>query len=263
MAKLNTRHPLRHLVASMVLLLSALNVLTAQAADSPANGDSDRYRAEIVLFERNVNPASLVERMSNEPLPTLPDDARTLWVDTPDGSPYTDMDLIDGNKLFLASAAARLRSHGYKVLLTTGWNGSFPPGYQSKPLIVKLGEQVQGYSKVEGYIQISRQRYLHVTANLTELQFVQAQLAPVGAGPNQPPAQAEQSSSTPVLFPEPMDSPPTQQVPQVLTWLKETRRMRSQEIHYLDSPTLGLLVYFQPLSSGPDSTQADTTASSQ
>ncbi|MEH6562213.1 MAG: CsiV family protein, partial [Marinobacter sp.] len=29
------------------------------------------------------------------------------------------------------------------------------------------------------------------------------------------------------------------------TWIRETRRMRSEEIHFLDSPTIGVLVFFR------------------
>ena len=34
---------------------------------------------------------------------------------------------------------------------------------------------------------------------------------------------------------------------ELVTWIRETRRMRSEEIHFLDSPTIGVLVYFRPL----------------
>ncbi|MCL1488093.1 MAG: peptidoglycan binding protein CsiV [Marinobacter sp.] len=38
--------------------------------------------------------------------------------------------------------------------------------------------------------------------------------------------------------------PGVQSEPQLLTWIRETRRMRSSEIHFLDSPTIGVLIYF-------------------
>lgn len=35
--------------------------------------------------------------------------------------------------------------------------------------------------------------------------------------------------------------------PELLTWIRETRRMRSEEIHYLDSPTIGVLIFFRKI----------------
>lgn len=32
---------------------------------------------------------------------------------------------------------------------------------------------------------------------------------------------------------------------ELVTWIRETRRMRSEEIHLLDSPTIGVLVFFK------------------
>jgi len=34
---------------------------------------------------------------------------------------------------------------------------------------------------------------------------------------------------------------------ELLTWIRETRRMRSEEVHFLDSPTLGVLIFFKKI----------------
>ncbi len=34
---------------------------------------------------------------------------------------------------------------------------------------------------------------------------------------------------------------------ELLTWIRETRRMRSEEVHFLDSPTIGVLVFFKKI----------------
>ena len=34
---------------------------------------------------------------------------------------------------------------------------------------------------------------------------------------------------------------------ELLTWIRENRRMRSEEIHFLDSPTIGVLVFFKKI----------------
>lgn len=243
----------------LVLTVSSLLVsLTAKAADS------DRYRAEILLFERLVDPNTLNEQMADKPVPTLPTtDAKNLWVEGPDGQVQSDLTLIDAKDLYLEKAAERLtRSGHYKVLMLTGWDDAFPPGYQSPPLLIRIGEQADGHSATEGYLQISRQRYLHVTANLASLKFVEPTLAP-----EQPDSQTSgvmpdtASDTLPVVAPL-ADQSGDQRVPQVITWLRENRRMRSQELHYLDSPTLGLLIYFEPLKDQPSTDATSSTATS-
>ncbi|MEO9588720.1 MAG: CsiV family protein, partial [Marinobacter sp.] len=34
---------------------------------------------------------------------------------------------------------------------------------------------------------------------------------------------------------------------ELITWIRETRRMRSEEVHFLDSPTIGVLVFFKKI----------------
>ena len=34
---------------------------------------------------------------------------------------------------------------------------------------------------------------------------------------------------------------------ELITWIRETRRMRSEEIHFIDSPTVGVLVFFRKI----------------
>ncbi|MCS5561751.1 MAG: peptidoglycan binding protein CsiV, partial [Marinobacter nauticus] len=34
---------------------------------------------------------------------------------------------------------------------------------------------------------------------------------------------------------------------ELVTWIRETRRMRSEEIHFIDSPTVGVLVFFKKI----------------
>lgn len=231
------------------LLVALLAGLVAYWSLLPrAYADDDTYRAEFLLFERKVDPQSLIEKMAAKPVPSLPDNGVNLWVDQGEGQHQSDMPLLDPKQLELYTAARRLENSGrYKVLMLAGWVDRFPPGYQSRPLVIKIGDPVDGHYPTEGYVQIDRQRYLHVTANLTSLKFVQPQLEPMvtsGASSSPLPGTAD-DDEMPLLPPSAQGG--DQRVPQVITWMRETRRMRSKELHYLDSPTLGLLVYFEPV----------------
>ncbi len=232
-----------------VFLLALVAGLVAYWSLLPrAWAEDDVYRAEFLLFERKVDPDSLIEKMANKTVPSLPMDGINLWTDTGEGQHESDLSLIDPQKLELYHAARRLEGSGrYRILMLAGWVDKFPPGYKSKPLVIRIGDPVAGHYPTEGYIQIDRQRYLHVTANLTSLRFVQPQLEPmITSGPTSSPLpQSLTDDEMPLLAPGAQNN--DQRVPQVITWMRETRRMRSKELHYLDSPTLGLLVYFEPV----------------
>ena len=233
---------------SLVALLAG--ILSYWCLVPRAYADDDAYRVELLMFKRKVDPDSLKEKMASKPVPTLPSNGLNLWVDTGNGQHQSDLPLIDPSQLSLYHASQRMENSGrYKVLMLAGWIDRFPPGYQSKPLIIKMGDPVNGYYPTQGYITINRMRYLHVTANITSLRFVQPQLEPVQPGATSAPTPSTTADDEmPLLGPEDQASGQNdQRVPQVITWLRETRRMRSMELHYLDSPTVGLLVYFVPV----------------
>jgi len=233
----------------LIFVMALLAGLVAYWSILPrAWAEDDVYRAEFLLFERKVDPDSLIEKMANKAVPSLPTDGVNLRTDTGEAQHQSDLSLIDPKQLELYHAARRLeRSGRYKVLMLAGWVDRFPPGYQSKPLLIRIGDPVADHYPTEGYIQIDRQRYLHVTANLTSLRFVQPQLEPLMTSQptSSPLPQSLTDDEMPLLAPAARNN--DQRVPQVITWMRETRRMRSKELHYLDSPTLGLLVYFEPV----------------
>ncbi|WP_148863215.1 CsiV family protein [Marinobacter fonticola] len=222
------------------------------------------YRAELVLFERLDAAASIGEQMQTRRPDANPEVQQQLWVAGPGGRVSSDLSLIPRHELTLTAAAARLENSGrYRVLMASGWVQSFPPDYQGEPMRVSLGNMLDeaGEREVQGYIDIDRLRYLHVTAHLDHWQPVQTTAEPGSAGSAPTSAEATPDSSQ-ASAKNNLDSSSQSEggefaagnletTPradkELLTWLHETRRMRSEEIHYLDSPSLGLLVYFKPI----------------
>jgi hypothetical protein len=195
-------------MAVLILLTLVMAVPLAQA--------SDRYRAEFVILERIIAPENLAENMSGQKVDPTPAINKALWVTPEGGGPRSSLNQTNG--LYLDSAAARLTNSGrFRILAKAGWLEDFPQDYRGEPLAVAVGDWLPQARQrdVEGYIKIDRKRFLHVEAHLNHWQDA--------ASAAQPGAEAE---------------------PQLLTWIRETRRMRSSEIHFLDSPTIGVLVYF-------------------
>jgi hypothetical protein len=252
-------------MAGRIIALCLLTVLaTATQAQESATGTAqsipdDYYRAEFVILERIVDPADIDEKMSGREVTPPEQSDQVLWAVDQDGTPETTLDLVKDSDLYLNTAAQRLeRSGKYRVLMKAGWYEAFPPGYEGEPLKVSIGNWLDGarQREIQGTITIDRKRYLHVKVNLNQWQL--APEAPMEEQPDMTAAQtdqpgtapsveeADQASGTPATAQTPM--PETMMAPtpvQLLTWIHETRRMRSEEIHFLDSPTIGVLVFFK------------------
>lgn len=252
-------------VAGRVIALCLLAVLaTAAHAQENATGTAqsvpdDYYRAEFVILERIVDPADIEEKMSGREVTPPEQTDQVLWAVGQDGTPETTLDLVKDSELYLNTAAQRLeRSGKYRVLMKAGWYEAFPPGYEGDPLKVSIGNWLDGarQREIQGTITIDRKRYLHVKVNLNQWQPAPERTAEEQPGmttvqPDQPGTApsaeaASQASEAPATaqtaIPETMAAPTPVQL---LTWIHETRRMRSEEIHFLDSPTIGVLVFFK------------------
>lgn len=262
------RYPTRAILAALLLSFS----LTG-AAQQPERAalplepgtpiPDDYYRAEFVILERIVEPEAVNERMSDRSVEPPVETEEVLWSSLENGTTETTLELAPNKDLHLASAAARLeRSGRYRVLVAAGWYEAFPPDYEGTPLRVEAGDWIEEARtrEVEGHITIDRQRYLHVNVHLNHWQLAETALEmPSGAAtdltaetPSGTGSSATGSSAatiattgetsvqqtTPLAEPAPLE---------LLTWIRETRRMRSEEIHFLDSPTIGVLVFFKKI----------------
>ncbi|WP_245777379.1 CsiV family protein [Marinobacter pelagius] len=226
----------------------AMLALTAHAQDS-GNIPDDYYRAEFVILERIVDPSAVEERMGDREVEPPIQTNEALWVVDRSGNAQTTQNLAPRGDLYLNSAAQRLENSGnYRVLMTAGWYEAFPPDYEGAPLRIELGDWIDsaGQREIEGHITIDRQRYLHVEVHLNHWQqgtssFV-SQPAP---NPTEDGQLQEETESDSFVSLQPQAAQPVANPLELVTWIRETRRMRSQEVHFLDSPTIGVLVFFR------------------
>ncbi len=87
-----------------------------------------------------------------------------------------------------------------------------------------INERLPKINNLQGLVKITLSRYLHIQTNIQYTRYV------VEDDPENPEAAFAKIK------------------PQVYQ-LKQTRKMRSKELHYLDNPRLGLLVYITPVPS--------------
>jgi len=222
--------------------------LTAHARDSGTIPD-DYYRAEFVILKRIVDPSAVEERMADREVepPVQTDEA--MWIVDRSGNAQTTLNLAPRQDLYLNSAARRLENSGnYRVLMTAGWYQAFPPDYEGKPLRIEVGDWIEGAQQreVEGTITIDRRRYLHVDVRLNHWQrgshSFAGQSAPTPADAEE---RQDEAAGNGFVSLQPQTPQPASRPLELVTWVRETRRMRSEEVHFLDSPTIGVLVFFR------------------
>ena len=259
------RHTTQAALAALLMLFSAIGA--AQQPERPlAPGKpvpDDYYRAEFVILQRIVDPDAVNEQMSGRTVEPPVQTDEVLWSVRADGTTQSTLNLAPRKDLHLASAADRLeRSGRYRVLATAGWYEAFPPDYRGTPLRVEVGDWLEGAGTraVEGHITIDRQRYLHVEVHLNHWQLAENSQPALPAA--QPALAPETAAAPDATAPDelaekvrPMtglvanqDALAAAPLPlELVTWIRETRRMRSEEVHFLDSPTIGVLVFFKKI----------------
>jgi len=235
----------------------------------------DFYRAEFVILERQIEPSDINEKMAGR-LPEPPNlNARDiLRYTSEEGKTRTTLELVPQGELHLDSAAKRLEQSGrFRVLLAEGWYQAFPPDFESRPLWVNIGDWLPdaGHTTVQGTISIDRQRYLHVDVQLNHWQQkapdnnllgldldaetptrphppgIAIRPALVSGATADIPAETSMAGTGLVDLEETLVAGLNWPRAELLTWIRENRRMRSEEVHFLDSPTLGVLIFFKKI----------------
>ena len=264
------RFHLKHTALALAFATFATGSALAQTQPEgalPEEIPEHYYRAELVILERMMDPALVEEKMAGKQVEPPVSSDTNLWVEGENNTRSTDLELVDTSELHLNQAVQRLeRSGNYQVLAAAGWYQDFPPDYDSGPMRVTMGDWLEAADQreVDGYISIERRRYLHVGVHLNHwqvteeaLQEAQAQTEANAAdtGPTRdmatgtPAGQSQPTEDNPAQ-PNPTTVPADSAMPvnpELVTWIRETRRMRSGEIHFIDSPTIGVLVYFEPI----------------
>lgn len=240
------RSPGRQRLALAALLLAvALPPAAAQEATPQAEAARDWYRVEVIVFRQPPLPDEAPEA---PPLATPPPDGRPLQPLRGGADGETPFARLPPAALELGGVAQRLeRQPGFGVLLHAAWEqpglGRDDAPYVPLPFELRLptgstddapadGEPRPGpfamlppETRLYGTLRLYRERYLHFE---TDLRYRLA---------GEPPAAIRLDEA---LAPDPAYDPALQ----VMT---VSRRMRSDELHYLDHPVLGVIVRAIPL----------------
>ncbi len=131
-----------------------------------------------------------------------------------------DRFLLNKSQYILGNRKRRLAYRkDFRVLFHEAWKMPIYGKKHSVPIRIQGGKRYNGRYELDGSIRLSVARYLHVDTQLFLSKFQTA-------------TDQGSSSSKRVL---------SQVIP-----MKQSRRMRSKELHYIDHPKFGILIQFTP-----------------
>lgn len=264
-------------LALIALTLPATS-LAQQGSTQEENPNVGRwYQVEIILFqqreESNVNEIwprfpdltslehsqSLRQVADNDEELLRPVPATTLH--PPDELPprWPLVDFLEGKEepmvilpkplLQLTDEAERLHnSRGRRVILHTGWN--MPVSAIENTDYIRLfdGTPIDGHYELDGTLGIYVGRFLHVQTDLNQTRYERTR-EPMSLLREDLPAASLEPGTTPIPLRQDVGSTfrfGPSLVPVESARFQESRRMRSNELHYIDHPQLGLMIQFTP-----------------
>ena len=230
------------------------------ATDSVAGRNSETWRAPNQL---NLNYPPQTLSISEEGI-FAPSPVQDDVIERP--SPYQEIPANEWSfKRYLRSMD---RNGGYRTLFHSAWRQPLEEKPQAIPILVQGGREYSGYYELEGYVTLSVSRYLHIDTNLWLVDYAESidtnqlpwnnsqqlfnELMADDAYSRAIPISSEDGLNNAQAAPTPtdhnllLDTAPAKYEPIHLVEFKQSRRMRSGELHYLDHPMMGILIRLTP-----------------
>ena len=253
-------------------------LLVALLGSSALAQPGGRYQIDLVVYA-NTDPAAQQAEVWPDNLHLrYPHD----WV-TLDGAPGESLSLVDTSHPQFAKALRSLQlSSRYRILSQQSWIQDLQPRNSAPAILIQGGERYGEHYELEGYIRIALERYLYAEPQLWLSRFGYQQgkyylpRRPSRQQPLEPEPETLEQTPAPqqealVEFPGTEltvedDTPDAPVMPigaepvERIVVMSEERRMRSDELHYIDHPLFGLLIM---ISEPQPSTVAEDTAGQQ
>lgn len=245
--------PLKHAALLCAILLVGSMSRSIAAAPEPR-----WFSIELIVFEQFLNP-SYAENWPHQPVLEFPENLVRFPSESRNNSqPDLFSELAFSGQLEQAKAKLE-RARGQRVLFSRRWEQGILNKENAPYIYLRGGESSGSHRELEGSIQISVERYLHVKANLWLSKFMEGN--PPSAirstiSMDGDPLAEEYDSS----FEEPLERIVLPEIPfktfqsyqqhgpiESVYLLKQERRLRSRETHYIDHPAMGIILRIEPL----------------
>ncbi len=256
----------RALPAAIVLALGGVLPLAGFTQETEVR----RYEVEMLVFASNDPRAAEGESWAPPTRLRYPDPLQRLQAPpgeqevqgTPSAPPQESattgtglppLYLLNPAEGSIGEIAQTLENTGYyRILLQWRWLQPIAVGRDNPHILVQGGREYGAHRELEGFLRLNHNRYLHLDADLWFSRYgpsgqkAQAPLPPPVPPPWPPDTGTFEKKSWDIA--ESLDQGVQEEQPPVLRTvrLKQHRRMRSQEVHYLDHPLFGLLIKLSP-----------------
>lgn len=255
----------------------ALLFATLLSAGALAQPDG-RYQIDLVVYA-NTDPAAQQAEVWPDNLHLrYPHD----WVRL-NNQGEANLSRVGTNHPHFAKALRSLKlSSRYRILTQLSWIQDLEPRKRAPAVLIQGGERYGEHYELEGYIRIGLERYLYAEPQLWLSRFGYQQgnyYLPRRPNRHQPIDEEVEIPQEDTLPPQEAlvefpgtdmnieDNAPSQPIIPVgaepverIVVMSEERRMRSDELHYIDNPLFGLLIM---ISKPQTSTVAEDTLSQQ
>lgn len=169
---------------------------------------------------------------------------------------YPSFTQLPEDALSLRDAANNILSqYQYRPLFHGAWQQPIEPRETATAIAIYGGEKFDNHYELEGHVLIAVERYLHIHTDLWLNRFIQA----IGSDafilqklPTLPRQKTETLADVTSLVLSDDNSltnnlaQPLYQVERTVV-MRQHRRMRSEELHYIDHPLFGLVVRVTPI----------------
>ncbi len=236
-----------------LLLITVLTALLSIAASSLTHAENAPwYQVDLFIFSQNQNNL-MAEAWDDELVPTSHKRAISLYGNR---AARAGIKLLKTSQRTLPVSKSVMSKRGYQPLFHQAWQQPMLPKKQAIPIKIRGGEQLNDHIfELDGYITLDIARYLHLRTNL----FYSLK-KPANWQPSSAPETITEDSpidAQAINGSEPQPNPVTKlsgntidadsetlgKDPEILTMLmKQGRRMRRDQLHYLDHPMFGLFI---------------------
>jgi len=184
------------------------------------------------------------------------------------GKPLNYQTLPKGQQSFDFFKSQMRLNGNFRPLYHNTWRQSVSGPDHALPIIIQGGKQTGDYFELEGSITLSLKRYLHIHTDLWLMNYVRSGGYVDGqvSSPTEIPTHRQnslnsgQKRSSGIL--NRGQSTNVYEISRIAE-LKQTRKMRSGELHYLDHPLMGVVVRLTPFEDTENETESvneDTAA---
>lgn len=201
------------------VLPNIIGLLACLLATLPAHAASKKYDIEVIIFEDLTNQYLNSEEWPRLEIDLSPDEMPAEMRRSRSGS-TAGMKIRENKRRQLVSQAKKIKnSKNYRILVHKAWR---QPGLNTKKAYkIPISGSTNSGSSITGTIKVALERYLHV---YTDLVYSKPRHSYSGSGISTSSRRSHKDFS-----------------------IKEHRRMRSREVHYLDHPLVGVLVVAVPV----------------